>query len=158
MKVCQPAALDTDDHAWWRTLYSKEWVVYAKRPFGGPAQVLKYLARYTHRVAISNNRLLEVCDGRVTFAYKDYADARGRKAMTLAAGEFLRRFVQHVLPRGFVKIRHYGLLANRATRGSAGVVPTLATGGDGDRGTGSDRRRRGERGTGAATLLPGLRW
>ena len=99
---------------WLGTLYRKEWVVYAKRPFGdGPAQVLKYLARYTHRVAISNQRLLSLHDGRVAFRYKDYADDHRQKTMTLCAEEFLRRFVQHVLPRGFVKIRHYGLLANR---------------------------------------------
>jgi Putative transposase/Transposase zinc-binding domain len=98
--------------AWWAALYAKEWVVYAKRPFGGPAQVLKYLARYTHRVAISNSRLLELRDGRVTFRYKDYADAHKQKTLTLGADEFLRRFLQHVLPRSFVKIRHYGLLAN----------------------------------------------
>jgi hypothetical protein len=103
---------------WCSTLYANEWVVYAKRPFGGPTQVLKYLARYTHRVAISNSRLLELRDGRVTFRYQDYADAHRHKTMTLAADEFLRRFVQHVLPRSFVKIRHYGLLANaqRAVR------------------------------------------
>jgi hypothetical protein len=94
-------------------LYQKDWVVYAKRPFGGPAQVLKYLARYTHRVAISNSRLLKMDDGHVTFRYKDYADDHRQKTMTLSAEEFLRRFVQHVLPRGFVKVRHYGLLANR---------------------------------------------
>jgi len=93
-------------------------VVYAKPPFGGPERVLKYLARYTHRVAISNARLRDVRDGRVTFRYQDYADARRHKTMTLAADEFLRRFVQHVLPRSFVKVRHYGLLANaqRAAR------------------------------------------
>jgi hypothetical protein len=104
--------------AWWSALYGKEWVVYSKRPFGGPAQVLKYLARYTHRVAISNARLLELRDGRVCFRYKDYRDDQRPKTMTLAAVEFLRRFVQHVLPKGFVKIRHYGLLANaqRAAR------------------------------------------
>jgi hypothetical protein len=99
--------------AWLRPLYAKDWVVYAKRPFGGPAQVLKYLARYTHRVAISNARLVKLDAGRVTFRYKDYADAHRAKTMTLTAEEFLRRFVQHVLPKGFVKIRHYGLLANR---------------------------------------------
>jgi hypothetical protein len=98
--------------AWWSALYARDWVVYSKRPFGGPEQVLKYLARYTHRVAISNARLVELEDGRVTFRYKDYADARRQKALTLDAVEFLRRFVQHVLPKGFVKIRHYGLLAN----------------------------------------------
>jgi hypothetical protein len=98
---------------WLSPLYRKEWVVYAKRPFGGPAQVLKYLARYTHRVAISNARLLDVAHGQVTFRYKDYADGNEQKTLTLAADEFLRRFTQHVLPKGFVKIRHYGLLANR---------------------------------------------
>ena len=99
--------------AWLRPLYAKDWVVHSKPPFGGPAQVLKYLARYTHRVAISNSRLLKLDQGRVTFRYKDYADARQQKAMTLDAVEFLRRFLQHVLPKGFMKIRHYGLLASR---------------------------------------------
>jgi Putative transposase/Transposase zinc-binding domain len=98
---------------WWSSLYAKDWVVYAKRPFGGPAQVLRYLARYTHRVAISNSRLLQLRDGQLTFRYKDYADSHRHKSMTLTAEEFLRRFVQHVLPKSFVKIRHYGLLANR---------------------------------------------
>jgi hypothetical protein len=98
---------------WLTPLYHQDWVVYAKRPFGGPEQVLKYLARYTHRVAISNSRLVDVSNGRVSFHYKDYADDRRIKTMTLTADEFLRRFVQHVLPKGFVKIRHYGLLANR---------------------------------------------
>jgi Putative transposase/Transposase zinc-binding domain len=95
------------------SLCAKDWVVYAKSPFGGPAQVLRYLARYTHRVAISNSRLLDLDNGRVTFRYQDYADSRRHKTMTLDADEFLRRFVQHVLPSGFVKVRHYGLLANR---------------------------------------------
>ena len=113
-----PQALDglADPQAFRRRLsplYRKEWVVYAKRPFGGAGQVLKYLARYTHRVAIANSRLLDVADGTVTFGYKDYADGNTRKSMTLTADEFLRRFVQHVLPKGFVKIRHCGLLANR---------------------------------------------
>jgi len=98
---------------WLAPLYRKDWIVYAKPPFGGPAQVLKYLARYTHRVAISNSRLLNLAAGRVTFRYKDYADEQRSKTMTLLAEEFLRRFVQHVLPKGFVKVRHYGLLANR---------------------------------------------
>jgi hypothetical protein len=98
--------------AWYAALCAPEWVVYAKPPFGGPEQVLKYLARYTHRVAISNARLLDMREGRVTLRYKDYADAHRPKAMTLDADEFLRRFVQHVLPKGFVKVRHYGLLAN----------------------------------------------
>lgn len=100
-------------HAFLQPLHGKDWVVYAKRPFGGPAQVLKYLARYTHRVAISNHRLVKLEAGRVTFRYKDYADEHKHKTMTLEALEFLRRFVTHVLPHGFTKIRHYGLLANR---------------------------------------------
>jgi len=98
--------------SWYASLYAQEWVVYAKRPFGGPERVLKYLARYTHRVAISNSRLLDLRDGRVTFRYRDYADGHRHKTMTLDAHEFLRRFVQHVLPKSFVKVRHYGLLAN----------------------------------------------
>jgi putative transposase/transposase-like zinc-binding protein len=99
--------------AWLSPLYAKDWVVYAKPPFGGPEQVLKYLARYTHRVALSNHRLLKLQDGKVTFRYRDYADAGKEKFLTLSAEEFLRRFVQHVLPKGFMKIRHYGLLASR---------------------------------------------
>jgi ribosomal protein S18 len=89
------------------------WVVYAKPPFGGAACVLKYLSRYTHRVAISNRRILFVGDGIVRFAWKDYADHNATKEMTLSAQEFLRRFLLHVLPRGFMRIRHYGILANR---------------------------------------------
>jgi hypothetical protein len=99
--------------AWLSPLYAKDWVVYAKPPFGGPEQVLKYLARYTHRVAISNHRLVKLEHGQVTFRYRDYADARKEKLLTLSAEEFLRRFVQHVLPKGFMKIRHYGLLSSR---------------------------------------------
>jgi hypothetical protein len=99
--------------AWLSPLYAKDWVVYAKAPFGGPEQVLKYLARYTHRVALSNHRLVKLEDGRVTFRYKDYADSRKEKLLTLSAEEFLRRFVLHVLPKGFMKIRHYGLLSSR---------------------------------------------
>jgi hypothetical protein len=109
----QSLAAPEDRAAWLAALAAKEWVVYAKPPFGGPGQVLKYLARYTHRVAISNGRLLELRDGRVSFRYKDYADDHQHKTMTLTAEEFLRRFVQHVLPKGFVKVRQYGLLANR---------------------------------------------
>jgi hypothetical protein len=90
-----------------------EWVVYAKPPFGGPIQVLEYLGRYTHRVAISNNRLREFSDGFVTFAWKDYRHESRNKTMCLDAHEFIRRFLLHVLPSGFQRIRHYGLLANR---------------------------------------------
>jgi hypothetical protein len=89
-----------------------QWVVYAKPPFGGPGCVLKYLSRYTHRVALSNRRILFVGDGVVRFTWKDYAAHNTRKEMTLSAEEFLRRFLLHVVPRGFMRIRHYGLLAN----------------------------------------------
>lgn len=97
--------------AWKRRLYSKSWVVYAKPPFGGPERVFRYLGRYTHRVAISNHRIVEFADAHVTFAWKDYADDCKRKLMTLGAVEFLRRFLLHVLPKGLVRIRHYGLHA-----------------------------------------------
>jgi hypothetical protein len=97
---------------WLRELSRIEWVVYAKPPFGGPQQVLKYLARYTHRVAISNSRLLELNDDKVTFRYKDYAAGNATKIMTLGVQEFTRRFLLHVLPRGLVRIRYYGFLAN----------------------------------------------
>jgi hypothetical protein len=90
-----------------------EWVVYAKPPTKGPATVLKYLARYTHRSAISNRRLVGLADGHVTFRWKDYAHGSRRGTMTLEAVEFVRRFLMHVLPAGFVRVRHYGLLANR---------------------------------------------
>jgi hypothetical protein len=111
--------------AWLTPLCHKDWVVYAKPPFGGPEQVLKYLARYTHRVAISNARLVKLENGRVTFAYKDYADASQTKTMTLACEEFVRRWVRHVLPSGFVKIRHYGLLANRHREAKLAVCRRL---------------------------------
>jgi hypothetical protein len=110
---------------WYASLQAQDWVVYAKPPFGGPERVLKYLARYTHRVALSNSRLLEWRAGRVTFRYKDYADAHRSKTITLSADEFLRRFVQHVLPKGFVKIRHYGLLANRQWQARLAVCRRL---------------------------------
>jgi hypothetical protein len=90
-----------------------QWVVYAKRPFAGPKQVLAYLSRYTHRVAISNRRLLAADARSLTFAYKDYAQGAQQKVMTLGLAEFVRRFCLHVLPKRFVKIRHYGLLGNR---------------------------------------------
>jgi len=102
--------------AYLRPLRGKDWMVYAKPPFGSPDCVLKYLARYTHRVAISNHRLLRMQDDKVTFAWKDYAHASRRKTMTLSAVEFIRRFLLHVLPRGFVRIRHQGFLANRTRR------------------------------------------
>ena len=105
----QPSASLSDDSF-------KALVVYAKRPFGNPICVLKYLAQYTHRVAISNSRLLAYQDGNVTFRYKDYAQESRQRTMTLAAAEFIRRFLLHVLPDGFMRIRHYGYLANRHRR------------------------------------------
>jgi len=91
-------------------------VVYAKAPFAGPEQVLDYVGRYTHRVAISNNRLLDIEDGQVSFRWKDYLRDSEQKTMTLSAAEFIRRFLLHVLPNGFRRIRHYGFLANRYRR------------------------------------------
>jgi len=99
--------------AWLRQQAQQDWVVCAKPPFGGPEQVLQYLAPYTHRVALSNPRLISFDGQEVTFAAKDYAAGGRRRVVTLRAEEFLRRWLQHILPRGFVKIRHYGLLANR---------------------------------------------
>ena len=95
------------------TAVRHDWVVYAKRPFGGPERVLKYLARYTHRIAISNRRLVSVNNQNVTFNYKDYAHGNRPRSMTLDGGEFLRRFLMHAVPTGFMRIRHFGLLANR---------------------------------------------
>jgi Putative transposase len=94
-------------------LREAEWVVYAKRPFAGPEQVLDYVGRYTHRVAISNNRLLDIAQDKVTFRYKDYRHDAQQKTMTVEAEEFIRRFLLHVLPEGFQRIRYYGFLANR---------------------------------------------
>ena len=99
-----------------RQLRSKIWVVYAKRPFGSPEYVIRYLARYTHRVAISNGRLIEMRDRQVTFRWRDSADSNQQKLMTLDAVDFIRRFLLHVLPAGFVKIRHFGFMANRNRR------------------------------------------
>ncbi|WP_087129164.1 IS91 family transposase, partial [Caballeronia concitans] len=112
---------------WLAPLRSCEWVVYAKRPFAGPKAVLEYLSRYTHRVAISNQRLIAFDERGVTFRWKDYR-AKGRtryKTMTLEAGEFMRRFLLHVLPGGFHRIRHYGLLANPVRRANLAKVRDL---------------------------------
>jgi hypothetical protein len=102
-----------------------KWVVYAKAPFGGPEQVLKYLARYTYRVALSNSRLLSLEQGQVTFHWKDYANQNRTKTMTLNAVEFMRRFLLHVLPRGFVRIRQYGFLANRIRKKKLALCRSL---------------------------------
>jgi len=107
--LAEPAAFA----AWLDQLRQPDWVVYAKRPFAGPAQGLEYLGRYTHRVALSNDRLLSLDDGVVRFRWRDYADGDRVKVMALDAAEFIRRFLLHVVPDGFVRIRHFGLLANR---------------------------------------------
>ena len=99
-----------------RQLKQVPWVVHVRQPFGGPEQVLKYLARYTHRIAISNGRLVDLRDGQVTFRWRDSAHGNQSKLMTLGAVEFIRRFLLHVLPTGFVKIRHFGFLANPQRR------------------------------------------
>jgi hypothetical protein len=117
-ELCLPGALKplTQEKvflSFLRSLFRQDWVVYAKPPFGGPKHVLQYLARYTHRVAISNHRLVNFVDGKVTFRWKDYAHGRKTRLMTLSAEEFLRRFLLHWLPRGFVRIRFSGFLANR---------------------------------------------
>jgi hypothetical protein len=105
----------TDISAMFNILYQKDWIVYAKAPFGGPQPVIEYLGRYTHKVAISNHRLSGINDqdDTVSFGYKDYSDGNKQKQMTLSGAEFIRRFEQHILPRGFTKIRTYGYLANR---------------------------------------------
>jgi hypothetical protein len=99
--------------AWLRPLFRKDWVVYCKPPFGGPEHVLQYLGRYTHRVAISNHRLISFADGQVTFRWRDSAHNNKRKRMSLSHEEFLQRFLLHLLPKGFVRIRNFGYLANR---------------------------------------------
>jgi hypothetical protein len=99
--------------SWLRVLFRKDWVVYSKPPFGGPEHVLRYLGNYTHRVAISNHRLLALADGKVSFRWRDSAHGNRKRVMDLPVDEFLRRFLLHVLPRGFVRIRNFGFLANR---------------------------------------------
>jgi hypothetical protein len=99
--------------SWLRPLFRKDWVVYSKRPFGGPEHVLQYLGRYTHRVAISNHRLVSLTEGKVTFRWRDSAHNNEQKLMTLSLDEFMRRFLLHLLPKGFVRIRNFGFLANR---------------------------------------------
>lgn len=117
LKVSKAIRWHGDDTTWnqlIKQIAAIDWVVYAKPPFGGPAQVVEYLGRYTHKVAISNNRIKAIsAEGKVTFSYKDYADGNKQKEMELPAGEFIRRFEQHILPKGFTKIRHYGYLSNR---------------------------------------------
>jgi hypothetical protein len=99
--------------AWLRLLFRHDWVVYSKRPFGGPEHVLRYLGAYTHRVAISSSRLVALANGHVTFRWRDSAHDNKKRLMTLPVEEFLRRFLLHLLPRGFMRIRNFGFLANR---------------------------------------------
>jgi hypothetical protein len=106
-------------------LKALKWVVYAKAPFAGPAHAVKYLARYTHRVAIANGRILSFANGRVTFRWRDSTHGNKQKVMTLDAVEFIRRFLLHVLPCGFVKIRHYGFLANSIRRAGIAICRSL---------------------------------
>lgn len=94
------------------TVKGKQWIAYSKQPFGGPEQVLEYLGRYTHRVAITNNRIVAMVDGKVTFTYRDRTDENKAKELTVTAGEFIRRYLLHILPSGFMKIRYFGFLAN----------------------------------------------
>jgi hypothetical protein len=117
-----------DPHNWHSLLAAMEatdWVVYAKPPFGGPSQVLKYLARYTHRVAISNQRLLSLQNGKVTFQWKDYAHGNQQRQMTLDATEFIRRFLLHVFPSGLMHIRYYGFMANRVRQDKLALARKL---------------------------------
>jgi hypothetical protein len=106
-------------------LWGKPWVVYAKRPFAGPETMLDYLGRYTHRVAIGNHRITRISDGQVTFRYRDRARGDISRTMTLDAGEFIRRFLLHVLPKGFMRIRHFGFLSNRCKGASLERARTL---------------------------------
>jgi len=108
-----PLAAQATFTAWLKLLFRHDWVVYSKRPFGGPEHALRYLSAYTHRVAISNHRLVALANGNVTFRWRDSAHANKKRLMTLPVDEFLRRFLLHLLPRGFVRIRNFGFLANR---------------------------------------------
>ncbi|MGH7751955.1 MAG: IS91 family transposase, partial [Gemmatimonadales bacterium] len=118
---CSGSTAGLADPATWHrfkdSLYNKDWVVYAKPPFGGPEHVFAYLGNYTHRIAISNHRLVGLQDGKVSFTWKDYTHGCARKVMTLQAVEFLRRFLLHILPSGYVRLRHYGLYASRNVNG-----------------------------------------
>lgn len=129
--VCSGAAAPLADPDQWHRfkddLYGKDWVVYAKAPFGGVEHVFNYLGNYTHRIAISNHRLVELSDGKVRFWWKDYAHNSERKILTLDAVEFLRRFLLHILPHGYVRIRHYGLYAPRNVNGPLQVARRLLT-------------------------------
>ena len=125
---------DRDPDALLRQAARKSWVVYSKEPFAGPEQVLRYLGRYTHKIAISNNRLVCVNDSEVTFQWRDRSENNALKVMTLDAPEFMRRFLLHVLPKGLMRIRHYGFLANAVRKESIEqcrkLLDTRENGGD----------------------------
>ncbi len=108
-----------------KTVQNKKWITYSKQPFGGPEQVLEYLGRYTHRVAITNNRIISIDDGRITFKYRDRSDENKSKEVTVKAGEFIRRFLLHILPSGFMKIRYFGFLANANKKISVPLIKKL---------------------------------
>ena len=108
-----------------KDLRSKDWVVFSKKPFAGPQEVLEYIGRYTHRVAISNNRIVDVQDGKITFTYRDRKNNNTLRIKTLEAGEFIRRFLLHVLPDGFMKIRHFGFLSNRRKKANVQLCREL---------------------------------
>ena len=116
---------ETEFNNFIHSLWEKEWVVYSKKPFDKPEKVLDYLARYTHRVAISNHRIVSVNDGKVTFTYKDRKHGNQKKMMTLSAEEFIRRFLLHVLPKGLMRIRYFGFMANRCKKDTFPVIRTL---------------------------------
>ena len=129
-RLCLPGALkalkqEITFRTFLRALHRKKWVVYAKPPFGGPQHVLQYLARYTHRVAISNHRIHNFAEEKVSFRWKDYAHSSQQRVMTLDADEFLRRFLQHLLPRRFVRIRSFGFLSNRQRTASLALCRQL---------------------------------
>lgn len=115
--LCALQMCCNDDKALIESLFLKPWVVYAKRPFGGPQHVIEYLGRYTHKVAISNHRIMQVDESQVTFRYKNYKAAGSNSLMTLSNQEFIRRFAQHILPLRFVRIRHYGMVSSTWKRG-----------------------------------------
>jgi hypothetical protein len=121
----QTLAPESAFRAWLRSLHRQPWVVYAKPPFGSPAHVLHYLARYTHRVAISNHRLVAVTDDAVSFRWKDYRHGSQIRTLTLDVDEFLRRFLLHVLPKRFVRIRYFGLLAPRCRTNDLATCRTV---------------------------------
>jgi len=118
-----------EDDGVWRglanTLYAKDWYVYCKRPFKTCRSVLRYLGRYTHRIAISNHRIVSIQDGKVSFKWRDYKNSSKEKVMALSADEFMRRFLMHVLPPGFTKIRHYGFLASAVKKAKLALCKTL---------------------------------